>query len=437
MIGLVSWQETRDTLARTVWVAAAVLLMTAALILTKTGRDALYFQKAGLFDLPKAYAGIALLAGPMAGMILLVMRFVGPRAFRIGVPLVAGAGLVWFSALVRPGGGLLMTLFFMSVPLFFGVMFSLAWLMAADLLDHLPARNLGRPYSLIGAASIVGGILGGITARLLAPYMEAPRFLVIGGVTLAAAALVMAAAQTKYPVHQSAAPLPETRDPHPLRTLLRQRYILILVAIAVTGSLTGVLIEFQFFLAAATSGNDARENAVLFANLYTWLNVGALLVQLLLVPELQKWIGVGGSLLILPGALVGGAAALVASTTLLARSGLRAAEGGLKASIHRSNWEQAFVPIARAGRSLAKVLIDGIGTRLGEGLAAVIVFVWLAGLGEAGLDGRNTLWLNILLVGVALTWFLLSRRLAALLPAVSVPAADKVDLKPDIPIPDS
>ncbi len=128
---------------------------------------------------------------------------------------------------------------------------------------------------------------------------------------------------------------------------------------------------------------------------------------------------------------MGGAAALIASTTLLARSGLRAAEGGLKASIHRSNWEQAFVPIARVGRSLAKVLIDGIGARLGEGLAAVIVFVWLAGLGETGLDGRNTVWLNILLVGVALTWFLLSRRLAALLPAT-----DAVDPKPDIPIPD-
>jgi AAA family ATP:ADP antiporter len=402
----------RGTWEPTSWVAVAVFLMTASLILTKTGRDALFFQDEGLFDLPKAYIGIALLAGPTAFLTLFLMRRVGPRLARVIVPLVVAAGLVWFSFEAQPGGGAFMTLFFMAVPLVFGVMFSLSWLLAADLLDHLQGSEVARPYSAIGAASIMGGILGGLSARILAPRIEPPLFLVLGGLTLAASAFVMMAAQSRYPVRPAAA---DARtgppEPHPIRALMGQRYVVILAMIAIAGSLTGVLIEFQFFLAAASSGNTGQENAALFANLYTVLNAGALLVQLLLVPELQKWIGVGGSLLVLPGALVAGTTAMLASSSVLARSALRAAEGGLKSSVHRSNWEQAFLPIASAGRSIAKVLIDGLGARLGEGLAAGVLFVWLAGLGPADLADLSTTWLNILLVGVALTWLGLSRRL--------------------------
>ncbi len=47
-------------------VGASVFLLMAAVILVKTGRDALYFQKDGIFDLPKAYLGIAVLSLPMA-----------------------------------------------------------------------------------------------------------------------------------------------------------------------------------------------------------------------------------------------------------------------------------------------------------------------------------------------------------------------------------
>ena len=47
-------------------VGASVFLLMAAAILVKTGRDALYFQKDGILDLPKAYLGIAILSLPMA-----------------------------------------------------------------------------------------------------------------------------------------------------------------------------------------------------------------------------------------------------------------------------------------------------------------------------------------------------------------------------------
>ena len=59
--------------ARTAWVATALGLLTAAFVIGKTGRDALYFQGRGLYDLPRAYMAIAFLALPMASVVLLTM----------------------------------------------------------------------------------------------------------------------------------------------------------------------------------------------------------------------------------------------------------------------------------------------------------------------------------------------------------------------------
>ena len=61
---------------------------------------------------------------------------------------------------------------------------------------------------------------------------------------------------------------------------------------------------------------------------------------------------------------------LAASASGLGRTALRVAEGGLKSSIHRSNWEQAYLPVARRLRPVAKIMVDGVGMRVAEGLAA-------------------------------------------------------------------
>ena len=44
--------------------------MTFSFICVKTGRDALYFRLDGIYDLPKAYLGIALLSLPVAAAML-------------------------------------------------------------------------------------------------------------------------------------------------------------------------------------------------------------------------------------------------------------------------------------------------------------------------------------------------------------------------------
>ena len=102
--------------------------------------------------MPKAYVGIALLAGPVAFTVLSLVKTYGPRAVRILFPLVTALVLFAVSNVVRPGGALFMTLFFPFVSLIWGLMFSVSWLLAADQLDgESPAETAGG-FSRVGVA---------------------------------------------------------------------------------------------------------------------------------------------------------------------------------------------------------------------------------------------------------------------------------------------
>ncbi len=212
----------------------------------------------------------------------------------------------------------------------------------------------------------------------------------------------MARAQRRFPQRTRTADEPPIPD---ARVVFSQRYTLLLLGVAMSAALVGLTVEFQLYLAAASSGNDGRANAVFFSTIYTFLNGVALVAQLWLLPLLHRLIGVHDSLMIMPGILLGGAAALLGSVSLGARSLLRVAEGSLKASVHRASWEQAYLAVGRSQRAVAKVVVDGAGVRIAEGFAGLMLFVWFRlVIGDAGLADRDTAWLNYVLVAAALVW---------------------------------
>jgi len=396
------------------------MVLTASFILVKTGRDALYFQEGGLFDLPYAYFGIMLASAPTALGTLELMRRLGSRTARLVLPMIVAAALLVYVPFASAGGGIVNTLFFVLVPTVWGVMFSLSWLLAADLFEGEKKEDLSRAYARIGAASLIGGVLGAVIAKLFSGLVAPEDFVFFGSAGLVLSTAIMAAAQGQFlapVVSRKASNAEAAVEPSigmaEYREVFSSPYSSMLFFIASAAALTGVLVEFQFYLAAATSSGPVENNTDFFANFYLALNGGALLVQLILMPRLQKWVGVHGSLLTLPLALLGGAAALVfAGGSAGLRSAIRVTEGGIKSSIHRANWEQAYLPLGRARRAVAKIIIDGMGARSGETIAALALLVWLrGGSASESVVGLDIRWVSWALGAAALTWVLLTRRL--------------------------
>ncbi len=399
--------------ARTRIVALVLYLMTLAFVLGRTGRDALYVLQGGMFDLPKAYLGIASLSLPLAATMTMFMWSQGVRRARVLATFAGAAALLAYSRVARPGGGPLMTLCFTLLPLGFGVLLSMAWLLGADLLGRAPRELLGRAYGRIGAASIAGGVTGGACARLLAAHVEPSHLILLAALALSASGAVMVTA------HRACVRSVRTGGTRHMRMLMievgsvfHQTYVFRLLVVAGMAGLVGVLVEFQFYLAAAVMPGDLHSHTRFFANAYLILNAGAFALQILLMTRLQRVIGVNGSLMILPAVLAGGAISLVSGASGAVRAAMRIAEGGLKSSIHRSNWEQAYLPIGPAQRGVAKLIVDGAGARLGEGAAAGLLYLGLhLGAIDVGQIGRGMAWLTwMLLIGTVL-WLVLTWRL--------------------------
>ncbi len=443
--------------ARTWPVSLAMLLLMASFILVKTARDALFFTRGGIESLPQAYLGIAVLALPVAMAALALVRAVGASRGRLLLPVLACAALL----LLAPSGangpaGTRATVFFVFVPLVYGVLFSITWLLGGKLLEGSLYEVQVEAFRWIGAATILGGALGGLAARALASRLEPAGLLVAGCATLLASAAVVAWTERRYPQEPGPAPAvpsgaASAAPPGPrsswtgpaalagaasdLRRVGGSPYVRRLVAIAMVAAVTGVLVEFLFYLLAGLSPRTASGNAKFFAMAYLIMNSGAFVLQVVFYPPLQRRIGVTGVLMALPLALFGGSAALLAGAGMLVGQGLKIVEGGVKQSVHRSSWEQAFLPVVPRDRWLAKLLVDGGGARLAEGATAAALMAWMR-LGPARAPGMaDAAPVGAAVVGASLLWLVLAGRMRRELVrhAREFPA-DRC--RPDSPLPD-
>jgi hypothetical protein len=397
---------------RTLLPALIVGLLTLAFILAKTGRDALFFQGRGLLQLPGAYVNIGLGSLPLALIFVKVMKVWGARPARVGVTLLAAAGMAAFVPFLDPGADTLLLAFFIFVPALFGIVFASAWLLATDMFEGIPKSEAAESFSKIGASSLAGGMIGGLIAKTLAPYVE-PKWLVLLGALVALVVVgLIVHTHERFPTNLAANTDKGFKNVG-FGVTFSKKYARSLLLISMLGALAGLLIDFQFYAAATGAQMGARGNANFFANFYILLNLGSLLLQLFATPRIQDRIGLRGGLMILPLGLIGGATFVTAAATALSRSVLRITEGGLRSSVHRSLWEQAFIPVDSAERSFVKLVVDGIGARIGEIIAAVAVLIWLSRVAPAGkismplrLDWMA--WVTLATVGL---WLLLTQKL--------------------------
>jgi ATP/ADP translocase len=250
---------------------------------------------------------------------------------------------------------------------------------------------------------------GGLQAKALSTSFAPPTLIAVGACYLVVVAGLIAYAHKRYPREagdRAVTPVGLFTIVRESR-LVRQPYLQILAGIAVTNALATLFIDFQFYGSAIKSGSN---NAAFFANFYIILNTASLGLQLFIAPPIQSKIGVAGSLLILPASLLG-LSAFGFSGSLLRRSAVKVAEGGLKSAIHRSAWEQAFLPIETDCRGFGKIVVEGLSARLAEGFGSVALLIWMT---YTAFDATNPdlTWVTIGSIFFLLLWVILTRTMA-------------------------
>lgn len=391
--------------------AISVGLLTMAFIVAKTGRDALFFQDKGLLQLPMAYMMMGLASVPAAFLYVQAMKIWGARAARVGIIVFAAAVMAAFVPFLPQMNYSVLLSLFIFIPTIFGPMFATIWLQAAELFENVPKAEASRCFSRIGASSLGGGMIGGFLSKGLAPYLEPYWLILVGALITLAAAGVVVGTHRSFPSRYGIRKGKKEGEKSGVTVAFSKKYARMLLLISMTGALAGLFIDFQFYAAASSAQMGSKGNTNFFANFYIMLNLGSLILQLFAAPKIQDKLGLRGGLLILPLALLGGATFVTAAATALSRSVLKVTEGGLKSSIHRSIWEQAFIPVDSSERSVVKVFVDGIGARIAEGLGATLIFVWLMRIEATDASMLDTTWIAWILLPTAAVWLWLTRNL--------------------------
>ena len=390
--------------------AVNIFCILAFYSVLKVVRDTLILTESGAQV--KSYS-----AAGQAALLLVVVPLYGAFASRVnrlylvcGVTLFFASHLVVFYALGAAGVRIGIP-FFLWAGIFNLVVISQFWAFSNDLFTADRGRRL---FPVIGIGASLGAFVGAGLSWLgfadLGPY----RLMLI-----AAFGLILPTVLTLWvnrrersvvrAVDQTPPEAPLSKEGG-FRLVFSDRYLLLIALMMITanlvntlgGYLLDVFVKNQAQLLAATGAGGLGERdliGTINSGIATSVNLLALLFQAFLVSRLIKFIGVRGSLFVLP------AVALVSYSFMAfipIFSVIRIAkilENSTDYSIQNTARHALFLPTSREAKYKAKQAIDSFFVRTGDMLQAAIVY---AGTQLIALSNRGFAVVNIVFVLITL-----------------------------------
>jgi ATP/ADP translocase len=327
--------------------------------LLETARDTLLVSRLPVGRLPWLYLA-------MAAVTLVVGRVSAGRRAGAMVGLLVGSVA---TAALWPvlGSNWGLYALFLWTGIFSAWTVTQVWMALSDSLDLSQAKHL---YGRLAAGGGLGAVVGAVVARLSSGALE-PRSLVLLAALVIAATALGPALGLGAGAAVSALPEP-TQEPSDKDPPMLAR----LFAMTTLVALVSTLIDFSFKEAVAARLAPAQLPAF-FATFHLVGTTVSLAVQLFGVALVLRLVGVGRAQLVLPLTLMAGAVAAVATGGFAALVMMRGLDTGLRNSFQRPSFELLQVPLRDELRRRAKPLIDVLGQRGGQAVAALALLVTL------------------------------------------------------------
>jgi ATP:ADP antiporter, AAA family len=262
------------------------------------------------------------------------------------------------------------------------------WAFATDLYTEAQGKRL---FPMLGVGASLGAVGGAwIAGKLIQPIGPYNMMLV------AAAALCLCAALSRWASHVISEREGEREKQKNVETLGPQGGFQLLISdpylrlIAVLTILLNVVSLSGDFILGKLVVNHANEVVgvgkqllaarsayigAYYANYYAWTNLVSFVVQAFLVSRIFKYIGVRGSLFILPALSVATFASILVIPALSVVRDLKIAENGTNYSLQNTVRNALLLPTSREAKYKAKAAIETFCVRLGDVSQAGIIFV--------------------------------------------------------------
>jgi ATP:ADP antiporter, AAA family len=398
--------------------ALNVFLLLASYYVLKTVREPLILTQGGAEVKSYAAAGQALL-------LLLVLPLYSGFSARVNrIRLITWVTVFFISHLaifyvLGLAGVRIGVAFFLWVGIFNGLIVAQFWAFANDIYDEDQGKRL---FPIVGVGASLGAWVGAESAEDLfsrfdpvsAPYQM--MLVAAGGLAVCIGiSRLINKRETLRPAGQKDAKAEQALSKEGgFKLILSSRYLLliaILVFVLNTVNTTGEFILGKVVVAdalAQTGGGPAMGAAIgrFYGDFFGWVNLLGFLFQLFLVSRIFKYIGVRGTLFILPCIALGSYSLLVAIPILSVIRVAKILENSTDYSINNTARRALFLPTSREAKYKAQAVMETLVWRAGDMMQAAIVFVGaeLLGFGVRQFGVINVVLVFLWLVVVVLIY---------------------------------
>jgi AAA family ATP:ADP antiporter len=377
-----------------------------------------------------------------AGQALVLMAFVpayswlSSRVSRmkliVSVTLFFVANILAFAVAVHAGLSYIGVFFYIWVGFFSLSIIAQFWSYGNDIYSKEAGNRL---FPIIGLGATAGSPVGAwVAERLFHAHVSPHLMLYLAAALLALTLVIYLAVNLGLRDRAGSNVAPVVEEPlgkgNAFRLVFANRYILLIAVLLIILNIVNTLGEYLLSdlvvahaadLAAADStfDQDAYIGAF-YGSYFFWVNVIAVLLQAFVAARLVKRFGLAGVLFALPIIALGAYGFIALGATLIIVRWAKTAENSTDYSLMNTAKHMLWLRTTREEKYKAKQAVDSFFVRIGDLLAAFVVFAgtaWLA-LDTSGFALLN---LGFVVIWLALAWALVkrNRRLAAPEPASS------------------
>ncbi|HEY7817232.1 MAG TPA: Npt1/Npt2 family nucleotide transporter, partial [Vicinamibacteria bacterium] len=356
-------------------------LVIATNYVLKPVRSALFLSQFGSSLLPYVYVLVAVVLGFVAAAVAPLGQSRDLPRFLVRLSSFFAFNLLLFWIGATLGWELTGFLFYIWVSVVIALLPSVFWLFANYIFYAHEGRRL---FPVVMAGGLSGSILGGGATSLLVPRLGTS-----GMMLTAAVLLLLVAALARGIGNRERERMSERRadlrrqersrtspgNESPYRLVSRSRYLKLLAALVVLGSLISTLVDYQFNTMVERSFPTEVALTRFFGAFFAGINVLAFFLQLAVAGRVLSRLGVGAGLLFLPLGLLSSSFLFVVFPSLFTASLLKAADDGLGNSMNRAGLEVLYLPLSLSVKNRLKVWIDLLVERVGRGLGGLLLLL--------------------------------------------------------------
>jgi AAA family ATP:ADP antiporter len=343
-------------------------LMMAWQLAAKTTRDSLFLAVFPATDLPPAVGAAAVCSIVVALFSAKLVHRFGPYRLIPSVYLLGAALHVaeWMllATFPRPVAAFI----YIHIMALGPVMLSGFWALASERFDPREAR---RRFGQIAGAGTLGSLAGGLMAERVAALSSSADLLILLAVLQVAGSVALfrfAPAQAAEKSHDIPS-IPEMISGAP--------YLVGLAGVVMLISMSAAGLDFLFRSSALAQFGKGAGLSRFFAIFYTSISLATFAAQAGLSRFWLRRFGPGRTVAALPVAVTGVSLISLFAPGVAAIFFNRGLEVLLRGSLFRSGYELFFTPMPATERRSVKTVIDIGADRLGEGLAAASVQLFL------------------------------------------------------------